>query len=211
MYELHKATLILADDHPLFIKGLIAVLQNDFSIIGTAADGVQLLELLQTQLPDLILIDLQMPHMDGLSAARQIATDYPKIKLIILSGFCDDELMTSIKQAGVKGYLTKDFDSRFLIEQIKHVLAGGNAFDESNEELHFNKSFSDCCDIAQYKLSTRELEIVSLIRQGSTSCEIAEVLFISVNTVEVHRKHIFKKLNLKNIQGLVEFACKYHI
>jgi two-component system nitrate/nitrite response regulator NarL len=212
MDKLKKSTLILADDHPLFMKGLITALQEEFLILAVAANGKELLDILKTHQPEAILLDLQMPYMDGLCAAKQIAIHYPQIKLIILSAFYENEIEDQLKMAGVKGYLTKDIERDFLICQIKLVLADEIVFCEPKEEVHFNILFpSNNYSINQYKLSARELEIMSFIRKGLTSNEIAKTLFISINTVEAHRKHIFKKLKLKNIQGLVEFAYKYSL
>lgn len=212
MDGLTKATLILADDHPLFMKGLVAALENDFLILGIAGNGKEILDLLKKQQPQVVLSDLQMPGMDGLSAAKQICIHHPQIKTVVLSAFYDLEIEIKLKLAGVKGYLTKDVESEFLIFQIKKVISGQTAFCPPKEEARFNinHSFSDN-SINQYRLSARELEIISLVRKGLTSDEIAKNLFISINTVEAHRKHIFKKLNLKNIQGMVEFAYKYSL
>jgi DNA-binding NarL/FixJ family response regulator len=207
-----KATLILADDHPLFVKGLIAVLQKEFLIVAVARDGIELLDLLKLQQSDGILLDLQMPHLDGLSAAKQIATRYPQIKLIILSGFYENEIEDELKHVGVKGYLSKDIESSFLIYQINQVLAGKTIFYAPNKDGYFTLDRAPKINLTeQFKLSPREFEVISLIKKGLTSLEIGKNLFISVNTVEVHRKHIFKKLNLRNVQGLVEFAHKYSL
>jgi DNA-binding NarL/FixJ family response regulator len=211
MDEIAKATLIIADDHPLFIKGLIAVLQREFLILGVAEDGKELIDLLKIHQPKVILLDLQMPNMDGLSAAKQINVHSPQIKIIILSAFYDKELESQLKVAGVKGYLTKDIESDFLICQINIVLKGGIVFCESQEKCNLDIFIPTNNLARRYELSSRELEIVSLIRKGLTSNEIAKALFISVNTVEAHRKHIFKKLKLKNIQGLVKFAYEHSL
>jgi len=144
MNGLTQATLILADDHPLFLKGLTEVLKTEFLILGLAANGEELLDLLK---------ELQLK-----------------------------------------------------------VLAGEIVFCEPKKEAQFHINrlpYHHLTD--QYKLSVRELEIISLIKKGLTSNEIANDLFISINTVEAHRKHIFKKLQLKNIQGLLEFAHKYSL
>jgi DNA-binding NarL/FixJ family response regulator len=211
MDGLTKATLILADDHPLFMKGLLTALQDEFLILGIAINGKELLDLLKDQQPQVVLSDLQMPYLDGFSAAKQIAIHYPHIKVIILSAFYDLEMENKLRQIGVKGYLTKDVDSGFLICQIKQVLEGKIVFCEPKEYGRFCITPSSNNFLSQYKLSSRELEIISLVRKGLTSDEIATRLFISINTVEAHRKHIYKKLNLKNIQGVVEFAYKYSL
>ena len=106
MDGLTKATLILADDHPLFMKGLLTALQEEFLILGIAINGKELLDLLKDQQPKVVLSDLQMPYIDGLSAAKQIAIHYPHIKVIILSAFYDLEMEKKLRQVGVKGYLT---------------------------------------------------------------------------------------------------------
>lgn len=202
-----KPSLILADDHPLYLKGLEAVLQKQFKILGTATHGGDLVELLEIQKPDAIVLDLQMPVIDGVEAAKRIVIKYPQIKLIILSASYDERIANDLTRIGVKGYLTKDRPVDYLIYQIKSVLADGNAFckPDARPLAAINTSLQ-AHFTSDRKLSARELEIIALIKTGLTSSEIANKLFISVNTVEVHRKHIFKKLGLRNVQGLLEYV-----
>jgi DNA-binding NarL/FixJ family response regulator len=206
-----KPTLVIADDHPLFLKGLIAALEHNFILLGIAVNGKDLLDLLSKEHPQIVISDLQMPIMDGLTAAKQIAFLYPPIKTIVLSAFYDVEIEKQLKEAGVKGYITKDVESEFLIYQISQVILGKTAFCEPKLHLQFHINHFSSHSISQHRLSSRELEIISLVRKGLTSEEIGKKLFISINTVEAHRKHIFKKLNLKNIQGMLEFAHKYSL
>jgi DNA-binding NarL/FixJ family response regulator len=212
MSEIIKTSLILADDHPLYMKGLTAVLQRDFLILGAAGNGKELLDLLQTMQPNAILIDLQMPLMDGVCASKLICRHYPYIKIIILSGYYDSEIAGELKRTGVMGYLTKDINKDRLVFQIKQVLNGHLAFCDPQNNLQANpNAYIPCVWAESKKLSCRELQVVSLIKTGLTSNEIASKLFISVNTVEAHRKNIFKKLEVRNIQGLLEIAHKFSV
>lgn len=201
-----QISLAIADDHPLFVEGLVSILKEDFVITGTAKDGYELLDLLKINLPDIVLIDLNMPRLDGLSACQKIAKDYPLVKSVILSFYYNIQIQQQLMQVGIRGYLTKGITGNTLIKQIKHIAAGGTIFHTPQiPSTHGSITFHDSF-IQQYHLSPRELEIISLIRTGLTSNEISQTLFISINTVEAHRKHIFQKLQIKNLQGLVEFA-----
>jgi len=209
-----KISLILADDHPLFLEGLISVLKREFLITGSTGNGKELQRLLESNKPDVVIICLNNAMVDGLSTCRQIAKYHPAVKSIILSFFYDEQIEQQLKTEGVKGYFTKDIQTDALIEAIKCVAGGGIAFSVPQDKLlsEARRIISNYdAFVDHYKLSPRELKIISLIRDGLTSNEISGLLFISINTVESHRKNIFKKLNLKNIQGLVEFAYKHSL
>jgi len=153
-----------------------------------------------------------MPVLDGLNTCRQIGKQFPLVKSVVVSFCYDVQIEHQLKLAGVKGYFTKDIDAEILIDGIKLIVSGGEYYQETRERrlIHSDGIFPNYeAFIDHYKLSARELKIISLIRSGMTSNEISAELFISVNTVESHRKNIFKKLDIKNIQGLVEFAIKH--
>jgi len=206
MPEQKKASLILADDHPLLLKGLTAALQNEFSITGVASDNNELLKLLNKNKPDLILTGLQT--VNGLNAVRHVLATYPAIKLIVLSPEHNAVLADELRRLGVKGYLKKDIEIELLLTQLRSILSGGVSFNKPKSKRADNLNHPAGNGNPIPKLTRRELEIIVLIAAGFSSKQIAEKLYISLNTVEAHRKNIFKKLKIKNMQGIVEFAFK---
>jgi len=195
-------SLVLADNHPLFLEGLISVLQHEFSIKGIARNGDSLFNLLETEVPDVAIIDLKMPCMDLINIANQISIQFPSLKIILFSYKHDDLALEQFKLAGIKGYVTKDVSGPDLIEKIHKVANGETTFNIPNTTLNLPIKNNH----KLYNLSDRELEIITLICKGSTSRKIADSLYISENTVEAHRKRIFKKINVTNLQGVIEFA-----
>lgn len=208
--DIQKPKLIIAIEHPLFVKGVIVTLQDDFHVSAVADDGRELLNLLKTEKADLVILGLRVPYTNGLNTVKTIALDYPLTKIVALSVVYIYDLECQLKSIGASGYLSKDIDCHCLTSKIKDVLEGHDAFEAFTREkdwyVAFDKQYSP-----KHNLSHRELQIISLIRAGLTSNQIAQKLFISINTVETHRKNIFKKLRLKNIQGVVDFACRHSL
>jgi len=156
-------------------------------------------------------VDIKMPVMDGVSACRKLRVDHPRLKIIVLSMFAEISIATELKKIGVHGYLFKDTDHIEIINYIYGVSNGKKVFPEISETSPVNFYLPLSINNARQILSSREVEITSLIRRGLTSGKIASKLFISLNTVKQHRKHIFKKLNLTNIQELVTYAIVNNI
>jgi DNA-binding NarL/FixJ family response regulator len=212
-----KINVIITDDHKLFRKGIIALLE-DFDFIGEtneASNGAELLEMLAKMktLPDVILLDLRMPVMDGLEAHNNIKKLYPEIKVIILTMEDDEHYILHLISEGVNGYLLKNADPDEMEKAILKVVENGYYFSENISTLvvkgMVKKDMSEV--LPNLDLNERELQILELICKEFTAAEIAEELNLSVRTVEGYRQKLIDKTGVKNIAGLVIFAVKNNL
>ncbi len=212
---------VIADDHQLFTEGLKNILRRtdkfEFQIIGEAENGRDLLPILKRTYPDLLLLDLNMPETDGLDVLDSIRDNYGDMKILALTMYDEAKLVKSAFKAGVDGYILKNSDPYELLNAIDEVLNGktyigvgvqlvgarsnGKTFMADKERSKFEDKF-----IQKYNLTKREIEILKLISQAFSNKEIARELFISDQTVSVHRKNIMRKLNVSNIAGLIKIA-----
>ena len=212
---------VIADDHQLFTEGLKNILRRtdkfEFQIIGEAENGRDLLPILKRTYPDLLLLDLNMPETDGLDVLDTIRDNYGDMKILALTMYDEAKLVKSAFKAGVDGYILKNSDPYELLNAIDEVLKGktyigvgvqlvgarsnGKTFMADKEKGKFEDKF-----IQKYNLTKREIEILKLISQAFSNKEIAQELFISDQTVSVHRKNIMRKLNVSNIAGLIKIA-----
>jgi len=214
---MQSVKIVIADDHQLFSEGIKNLLRKsdafDFEIIGEAATGSSLLTLLRRLDPDVLLLDLNMPEQDGLSVLEAIKGKYENMRILALTMYDDAKLVKSAFKAGVDGYMLKNSDPYELIDAIKEVLTGKTYIGEgveliSNGRSHgpfSNKSFEDKF-IKKYNLTKREIEILRLITQALSNKQIAKELYISDQTVSVHRKNIMRKLGVSNTAGLIKLA-----
>ena len=205
---------MIVDDHALFRNGLKLLLNSfpEFKVIAEAANGIEFLNSIDILPVDLVLLDIDMPEMDGIEAAQQALKKYPDLKIITLSMFGDEDYYYKMVEAGVCGFLLKDSDIDEVYSAMCSVVEGRNYF---SQELLQNllkniknpeESLADFLD-----LSAREIEIISLICQGLSNIEIGEKLFLSKRTVEKHRANILEKTDTKNTASLVMFAIKNKI
>lgn len=209
---MNKIKIIIADDHTLFINGLILLLKEEpwIEVIDVANDGKELLGILTKTIPDLILLDINMPVLNGLDTARYIKQTHSFIKIIILSTYNEDHLVEKAKQAGVNGYLLKNTSKEDLLQTIKLVMNNQSAFPylEPKKENNFDKEDSF---LKQFNLTKREMEIIQLLKKDQTNQQIADQLFLSIYTVETHRKNIMQKLGLKSPSALVKFIIEKNL
>lgn len=214
--EEKKVNIVIADDHKLFRKGIIALL-SDFDFIGEigeASNGAELLELLSSMktLPNLILLDLRMPVMDGVEAQKKIRELYPDIRIIILTMEDDEQFILHLISEGVNGYLLKNADPDEMEKAILKVIEKGYYFSDDismlvmrnlkkkeKSEAIFNPDFTE-----------RELQILKLICKEYSNSEIAKACDISIRTAEGYRQKLIEKSGAKNIAGLVILALKYN-
>ncbi|MEM9920608.1 MAG: response regulator transcription factor [Bacteroidota bacterium] len=212
-----KIKLIIADDQVLFLNGL-RLLINTFEtieLVAEAKNGQELLDLIPLHQPDVILVDLKMPIMNGIEATSIIKDKYPDIKVLLLSMYNDESIINHVMKNGANGYLLKNEEPHILREAIETVVAKGFYFNEyvSKALLKDVRQPSVQSKINrlghELKLTRREVEILKLICQQYTSNEIAEQLYLSVRTVEGHRKRLLDKTGVRNIVGLVLFAVKH--
>ena len=213
MMEENKHQIILADDHEIMLDGLSGLInsESNLSILALAKNGEELIDCVKNNLPDLCLVDLDMPKMDGLQAAEVLLRLFPDIKIIILTMHKERSLVKRMKRLGIKGYLIKTCDSDELIFAINKVLKGNSYF--SNEI--FSNSFLGDVDVSDIEktssLSTREHEIIRLLCDGDSNKKIADKLFISHKTVDTHRTNIMQKLDVHNIAELIHFCYRNNI
>jgi two-component system nitrate/nitrite response regulator NarL len=207
-----KLKVIIADDHTLFIDGLCLLLRNepDIEVISIAGNGRELMGLLHTHTPDVILLDINMPGFNGFEALSRIKSLYPKIKVIMLSTYNEEHLIEKAKAGGANGYLVKNADKAELLNVISLVSQGQSCFPYKQPAVKQLFSESDSF-LKQFQLTKRELELLQLIKQNHTNQQMADHLHLSIYTVETHRKNIMQKLNLKNPVELTKFMMQYDL
>ena len=210
-----KPNIILVDDHLNFRQGLksIFTIENIANVIGEASNGLELLNLLTHLKPDLVLMDIDMPHMNGLEATEKALELMPELKIIAFSMFSDEEYYYKMIDRGVKGFILKTSGINELENAIKNVMSGDTYF--SNELLrkiinNFGHSNSNKPAV-QDNLTDREIEILQQICLGLSTDEIAEKLFISPKTVKSHKSNLLEKTVCKNTPALILFAIKNKI
>lgn len=207
-----KIKVLIADDHQLFREGLVNLLFSapDIEVIAQAEDGVQAIEKAKHYKPDVILIDIAMPNMNGIEATRKLKKELPEIKIIAVSMHSDRQYVKGILEAGADGYLLKNCTYRQLTDAIQSVNIGKKFLSEDITELVINGylNYSENDSDGYSDLSQREQEIFQLFAEGKSTREIAEKLFISVKTVGTHKQHIFEKLELKTNADIVKYALK---
>ncbi len=206
--------LLLVDDQSLICEGLKAMLslEPDLEVVGTADNGETAIEQVAAKEPNVVLMDVRMPVMDGREATRIITQQFPGIKVLVLSTFDDDEYIKQSMQAGAKGYLLKDMPSEELVQAIRLVHRGYSQLGPGLIEKLIS-SVPDSVPIASEvvlqkltRLTPRERDVLRLISSGTTNREIAEQLYISEGTVKTHVTHLLNRLNLRNRSQLAIYA-----
>ena len=206
-----KIKIILVDDHQMFRDGLKFVLKQipEFEIIGTAANGQEYLDLLEAGLPDVVIMDIGMPVMDGIQATQKTTEKYPGINVIALSMFSDQEYYHKMVAAGVKGFLIKEAGLDELEKAIKAIHQGNSYFSqELLRNIIVNISNPKVTARDGHQLTKREEEVLQMICKGYSSKEISDLLFISQKTVEGHKTNLLSKTNSKNTLNLMLYALK---
>ncbi len=210
---MEKIRVLLADDHTVVRQGLRALLaaEDDIEIVGEAENGRQAIQLAKKLLPDVAVIDIAMPVLNGLEATRQITRSVPTTKVLILSSYSDDEYVQQLTEAGAAGYLVKQTAANELLKAIREAQRGNAYFSPA-----IAKRLRDQCreafvtgqpghKRADY-LTTREAEVLQLIAEGRANKQIAAELCISIKTVEKHRQQVMNKLNIHDVAGLTRHA-----
>ncbi len=203
--------ICIADDHQIIIDGLIDMLKEEkqLQIIGTATNGQLLLDTLQQVQPDLILMDIGMPIMDGITASRAIKKIDPQIKILILTTYADSKTIKEMLKIGVDGYVLKDSGKSNFITAIYTIMKGENYYDTRVTEVMMHSYHPKKSSFkTPTPLTPREKEIICLIADGMNTNEIAETLFLSLLTVETHRKNIYTKLGFNKVASLVRYAIE---
>ncbi len=213
----NSISLVIADDHEIFRDGLALMLakQDTVKLVGQAGNGQELLKVVKDKRPDIVLTDIKMPGMDGISTAKLLLQQFPGLKIIALSMYEEDDLIVEMLEAGAKGYLLKNADKREIIEAIVTVFEG-NIFYCKHTTAHLaslivKSKFDSRAKDPGALFTDREREIIRLICRQHTAQEIGELLFLSKRTVEGYRTRILEKMEVKNTAGVVIFALKHNI
>ncbi len=206
--------ILLADDHTIMRDGLRALLerQPDMAVVAEAADGRECVRMAEEQLPDVVVMDIAMPNMNGIEATRRILAERPGCAVVILSMHQDESYVLRALKAGARGYLLKDSLRNDVIEAIRAVAEGrsfltrkiGRMLQEDYVRQLDRRGLDDSYDL----LTDREREILQLVAEGRTNKEVAGLLNVSPTTVETHRTHILQKLGLHSVPELILYAVR---
>jgi len=210
---MNDVRILLADDHRLFRHGIRQILESrqGFTVVAEAENGFDAVRLYQTNKPDIVLMDISMPQLNGLDATRRIVEEFPSARIVILSMHLNRRYVSAALQAGVKGYLLKDSAPDELLQAINRVMTGRFFLSAGvNEQviLDYIKKAEVDPQSPFSLLSPREREVLQLLAEGNTTKGIADRLNLSSKTVETHRAHLMEKLNLFSIAELTKYAIR---
>jgi DNA-binding NarL/FixJ family response regulator len=210
-----KIKILIADDHKIIRVGLRGILEReaDLEVIGEAENGYQVIEIISKTVTDVILMDIDMGRSDGIETTQQIKKTHPDVKVLALTMHEEQDHIIRMLEAGASGYLLKNAGREELLAAIHAVINGDSYFSNSVsatllKALTNIKGKSSSKTSHNTPLSDREIEVIKLIAQEFSNGEIAEKLFISIRTVDTHRRNILEKLQLKNTAGLVRYAIE---
>jgi DNA-binding NarL/FixJ family response regulator len=211
---LAQIRIILADDHTIIRSGLRLLLeqQTDFKVVGEAGDGREAVALVAQHHPDIAILDIGMPELNGIEATRQIATESPSTHVVILSMHSDEGYVLRALKAGARAYILKNSAEADLIRAVRSVADGKSFFSPVISKMLLedyvrqirDKQVEDSYDL----LTPREREVLQLIAEGKTNKDVANILHLSVHTVDAHRGNILQKLNLHGIPELILYAVR---
>jgi DNA-binding NarL/FixJ family response regulator len=203
-----RTTVVLADDHPVVREGVKRLLEGDeFDIVGTASDEFEVVSLVERLHPDVVVLDLAMPGLNGVGAAREIAKAAPRTKIVLLTMYAEEHRIAEAFRAGVKGWIAKTQAPEHLIQAIREVSAGGIYLSPSISALVMQRYLATT-EPYQDPLTDRERQVLQLIAEGMTTKEVAVRLGLTVKTADSHRSTLMNKLNIHSTAELVHYAIR---
>ncbi|MGB9431607.1 MAG: response regulator transcription factor [Candidatus Acidiferrum sp.] len=211
---MRKIRILLADDHKLMRSGLRVLLeqQADLTVVGEASDGREAVALAASQRPDVLVMDIGMPSLNGIEAATQIAQSHPQLAIVMLSMHSDESYVLRALKAGAKGYLLKDSAEADLIRAVHSVAEGKSFFSPAVSKVllddYVRKLKRSGTEDPYDLLTPREREVLQLVAEGKSNKEVAQLLGLSVYTVETHRSNTMEKLNLHGVPELILYAAR---
>jgi DNA-binding NarL/FixJ family response regulator len=205
---MRRATILLADDHPIVLEGLASLLRNEFALVGTVADGAQLIEVARQLRPDVIVTDVAMPGMSGIEALRRIKAEVLAAKVVFLTMHADAQLAAEALRAGAVGFVVKHAAGKELIAAIHSVLRGGRYLSPhlASDVL---TTLAGGGTSGAGPLTPRQREVASMIAEGRTMKEVAAALKLSPRTVETHKYQIMAALGLQTTADLIRYALEH--
>jgi DNA-binding NarL/FixJ family response regulator len=202
-----KVKVLIADDHTLFNEGIKQLLAETYDIVSQIYDGKEVLPAIHLHRPEVILLDINLPSINGFYIAKDIKKSFDLLKIVFLSMYSESDFIEQAKRIPVHGYMLKHSTKEELVESINAVMSGKIYYDpklnQNSRNLHQDDFF-----VKQFALSGREVEIIKLIKEGLNSREIGQKLSLSEETIKTHRKNIHFKLGIKSMVELIEFAHK---
>jgi DNA-binding NarL/FixJ family response regulator len=205
----HLVTVALADDHAIVRQGVRTLLERTFRIVGEATDGIEAIRLVERTHPDILVLDMMMPHLNGLEVMRQLRPRFPNLRMIVMSMHDDLPNVSQAVVAGAAGYVLKQSNGTDLINAIQTTFGGDHFFSkplcEEEISLYLQETQASSSDPLA-TLTTREREILQLVAEGHTSQQIGKLLFISPRTAEVHRANLMRKLKVSSKAELIRYA-----
>jgi two-component system, NarL family, nitrate/nitrite response regulator NarL len=207
-----RITVLLAEDHQIVREGFRSLLKHeaDIEVVGEAADGRQAVQLTRKFRPAVVVMDIAMPRLNGLEAARQIRKDFPDIRVLFLSAHSDDAYVEEVAVLGATGFLLKQTSSENLAMAIREVQKGNSFFSHSISKRIKDRSRRSAARGASKKngnrLSSREVEVLQLIAEGKPNKQVAAELGVTFKTVDKHRQHLMSKLDIHDVAGLTRYA-----
>ena len=203
--------VVIADDHEMLRQGLQVLLEDEgFVFVGAASDGREAVRLCEEHRPDVAILDLSMPLLNGIFAAREIIKSNPRTKVVLLTQHTEEHAILQALRAGVRGYVLKTRASNELVEALRAVCRGEMYLTQSISQTVV-QAFLSKADLPARPLSDRERQVLQLVAEGKTTKEIATLLGISVNTAESHRSNLMDKLDIHDTAGLVRYALRHGV
>ena len=211
--EKMKIKVLLADDHQILREGLRVMLEKEYNmeVLGEAADGREALSLIREKTPDVIVMDITMPGLNGVEATRQIRNEFPQVKVVALSMHDDKRFVLNMLKAGASAYLLKDGGFKEVVKAVNAVMANKTYLSPDITDVVLTDYLKNLKlqEVSVFALlSPREREVLQLIAEGKTTLQIADVMHVSAKTIETHRHHIMQKLQISSIAELTKYAIR---